>query len=94
MSEIIREALPQNESEELTMNNARIAELEAKLAALTTRQPMETVPMDGTWVFVVLDCDVPRRLRWTGKYWESIHEMVSESLCLGWYALPEEVSRG
>lgn len=76
----------------------RIAELEAKLAALTVRQPMETAPRDGTTVFIETTDGVAWALpmRFLRGYWRNSARGVvfPEDLCLGWYALPEEVSRG
>jgi hypothetical protein len=79
---------------ELDTKDARIAELEARLSALTTRQPMEKAPRDGTWVLLVTNYapSISRTLR---RQWRDNLGGVTEPRdCLGWYALPEEVSRG
>ena len=77
----------------------RIAELEAKLSALTTRQPMETAPRDGSPFLAETTWGEKRVL-----IYERVFQRFSPptepgtpfylSNLVGWYVLPEEVSRG
>ncbi len=77
--------------------NRKTNELEAKLAALTVRQPMETAPRDGTAIRMALDEEVSVVVRWRrgewGAEWREDDTEREFTDGLGWYALPEEVSR-